>query len=144
VTAEVVVDPASPLPPYEQVRAQLADLVAAGVLRDGDRLPPIRQLAADLGLAAGTVARAYRQLEAAGLVRTGRGGGTRVVAPAAPPAGLADHADAYVAAARAVGAADADLLDAVRVAARRVPRRDGDGPVPTSSSGPARSAEAAD
>ena len=46
-----------PTPPYEQLRRQLADLIGAGLLRPGDRLPPLRQLAADLGLAAGTVAR---------------------------------------------------------------------------------------
>ena len=79
-TPAVGVDTLSPVPPYEQVRAQLAELVAGGVLGPGDRLPPIRQLAADLGIAPGTVARAYRLLESAGLVRTGRGGGTRVVA----------------------------------------------------------------
>jgi GntR family transcriptional regulator len=120
VSAEITVDPAAPTPPYEQVRAQLADLVAAGLLAPGDRLPPIRQLAADLGLAVGTVARAYRLLEAAGLVRTGRGGGTRVVDGPAPDPGLAVLADTYVRAARTTGADDTTLLDAVRAAARRV------------------------
>lgn len=122
----VVVDTTSPTPPYEQVRAQLADLVAAGVLVHDARLPPIRQLAADLGIAPGTVARAYRLLEAAGLVRTGRGGGTRVVAdpPARRPSpGLAGHADAYVSAGRSGGADDAELLDAVRAAVRRAAAR---------------------
>jgi GntR family transcriptional regulator len=65
-------------PPYEQVRQQLAALVRSGALAGGRRLPPVRQLAADLGLAKGTVARAYQQLEAAGLVVTRRGAGTRV------------------------------------------------------------------
>jgi DNA-binding transcriptional regulator YhcF (GntR family) len=106
------------------VRAQLADLVAGGVLRPGDRLPPIRQLAADLGLAPGTVGRAYQLLEAAGLVRTGRGGGTRVVPGPTPDPDLAAHADAYVAAGRAAGAGDAELLDAVRAATRRAGPRE--------------------
>jgi DNA-binding transcriptional regulator YhcF (GntR family) len=104
------------------VRAQLAELIAGGVLGPGDRLPPIRQLAADLGIAPGTVARAYRLLESAGLVRTGRGGGTRVVAdPPVPPArpALAASADAYVRAGRAAGAEDRELLAAVRSALRR-------------------------
>jgi DNA-binding transcriptional regulator YhcF (GntR family) len=52
--------PGDPTPPYEQLRRQLADLIGSGVLTTGDRLPPVRQLAADLGLAAGTVARTYR------------------------------------------------------------------------------------
>jgi DNA-binding transcriptional regulator YhcF (GntR family) len=56
------------VPPYEQIRAQVATMIASGVLAPGDRLPPVRQLAADLGLATNTVARAYRELEASGLV----------------------------------------------------------------------------
>jgi len=71
----VAVDTASAEPPYEQVRRQIAEAVAAGRLVAGTRLPPVRQLAGDLGLAANTVARAYRELEQAGLVETrGRGG----------------------------------------------------------------------
>ena len=59
----VEVDPSSALPPYEQIRAQIANMAAAGVLVPGAQLPTIRQLAGDLGVAAGTVARAYRELE---------------------------------------------------------------------------------
>jgi GntR family transcriptional regulator len=61
----------SPVPPYEQLRAQIATMVASGVLAPGARLPTIRQLAGDLGLAGGTVARAYRELERDGVI-TGR------------------------------------------------------------------------
>jgi DNA-binding transcriptional regulator YhcF (GntR family) len=64
----LIVDTADPTPPYEQLRRQLAGLIRSGVLEPGGRLPPLRQLAADLGLAVGTVARAYRELESAGLV----------------------------------------------------------------------------
>ena len=67
------VDPDDPTPPYEQLRRQLADLVEAGTLVAGERLPPLRQLAGDLGLAVGTVARAYRELEAAGLLSPAAG-----------------------------------------------------------------------
>jgi GntR family transcriptional regulator len=62
----------SPVPPYEQLRAQIATMVASGVLAPGARLPTIRQLAGDLGVAGGTVSRAYRELERDGVV-TGRG-----------------------------------------------------------------------
>lgn len=72
------VDSRDPTPPYEQLRRQLAELIGAGQLAPGDRLPPLRQLAADLGLAVGTVARTYRELEAGGLVVSRRGAGTRV------------------------------------------------------------------
>ncbi len=74
-TPEIRVDADSPVPPYEQVRRQLATAVNDGVLAVGTRLPTVRQLAVDLGLAANTVARAYRELEAAGLLETrGRAG----------------------------------------------------------------------
>ena len=78
----VSVDLDSPLPPYEQIRAQITTMAASGVLPPGSRLPAIRQLAADLGLATGTVARAYRELEAAGVIITrGRHGTHRRPSP---------------------------------------------------------------
>lgn len=64
----LVVDPGSHVPPYEQVRAQVEALVRSGELPVGSRLPTVRRLAGDLGLAVNTVARAYRELEQAGLV----------------------------------------------------------------------------
>jgi GntR family transcriptional regulator len=68
VSAPLRVDLASPVPPFEQIRAGIAVLVHEGVLARGARLPTVRSLAADLGVAAGTVARAYRELEAAGVI----------------------------------------------------------------------------
>ena len=79
------VDPASAVPPYEQVRQGVTALVLGGALQPGARLPSIRQLADDLGLAGGTVARAYRELEADGIVTTRGRHGTVV-------AGASDHA----------------------------------------------------
>lgn len=73
----VRVDTTSQVPPFEQIRAQLAALIVTGRLTEGERLPTVRQLASDLGLAPGTVARAYRELETAELIRTRRGAGTR-------------------------------------------------------------------
>ncbi|WP_267244819.1 GntR family transcriptional regulator [Streptomyces sp. PR69] len=105
------------IPPYEQVRAQLAELIATGALRQGDRLPSVRQLASDLGLANNTVVRAYRELETAGLVRTRRGSGTRVIAPsdaAAAKARLAEHARSYALAVRRLHATDEEALAAIR------------------------------
>ena len=64
------VDSRSPVPPYEQLRQHVTALVLGGGLAPGDRLPSIRQLANDLGLAGGTVARAYRELESDGVVTT--------------------------------------------------------------------------
>ncbi|MBA2497097.1 MAG: GntR family transcriptional regulator, partial [Acidimicrobiia bacterium] len=64
----VEVDGRSPVPPFEQLRGQLAGAIGAGRLPPGERLPTLRQLAADLGLAPNTVGRAYRELELAGLI----------------------------------------------------------------------------
>lgn len=80
----VHIDQQSAVPPYEQLRAQVAASIVAGRLPQGHQLPPIRQLAKDLELAPGTVARAYRALEADGLVHSSGRRGTRVTpAPAA-------------------------------------------------------------
>lgn len=71
----IVIDPASATPPFEQLRARLVAAVSTGELMPGDRLPTVRRLAEDLGVAPGTVARAYRELEAAAVIETrGRNG----------------------------------------------------------------------
>ncbi|MFI7420516.1 GntR family transcriptional regulator [Nonomuraea sp. NPDC049684] len=71
----IVIDAGSPVPPFEQLRAQLARQIQNRTLAVGARLPTIRHLAADLGLAVNTVGRAYRELEEAGLIETrGRAG----------------------------------------------------------------------
>lgn len=71
----IVIDPDSHIPPFEQLRAGFLEAVTTGELAPGARLPTVRRLAEDLGLAPGTVARAYRELEASGIVEThGRNG----------------------------------------------------------------------
>jgi DNA-binding transcriptional regulator YhcF (GntR family) len=71
----IVIDADSPVPPYEQLRTQFARQIQDRTLAVGTRLPTIRHLAADLGLAVNTVARAYRELEEAGMIETrGRAG----------------------------------------------------------------------
>ena len=79
----VTVDPNAATPPYEQIRTQIARMVGGAVLAPGTRLPTIQQLANDLALAPGTVARAYKELERDGLVVSKRRAGTTVAA--APP-----------------------------------------------------------
>lgn len=71
----LIVDQTDSEPPYGQIRAQISAQVEAGELAAGDRLPTVRRLAGDLGLAPNTVARAYRELEQDGILETrGRGG----------------------------------------------------------------------
>jgi DNA-binding transcriptional regulator YhcF (GntR family) len=119
VTLTLGVEPADPTPPYEQLRRQLATLIVTGALADGERLPPVRQLAADLGLATGTVARTYRELEAEGLVSTRRAAGTRVVRPNSatlPPDGAAERVAVFVRAELARGTTAVQLRAAVESA----------------------------
>ena len=82
---DITVDVKSPTPPYEQIRSQIAAYVHGGVLEAGARLPTMRALAADLGVATGTVARAYGELEAEGLIASRRRTGTVVTGPGRPP-----------------------------------------------------------
>jgi DNA-binding transcriptional regulator YhcF (GntR family) len=101
---DITIDTASPVPPYEQVRLRIAQLAADGELAAGTRLPPVRQLAAQLGLAVNTVARSYRELEAAGLVETrGRAGTVVTAAAAGIPAAARQAAERYVQRAKALG-----------------------------------------
>ena len=71
----ISIDPHSPTPPYEQLRVQFINEVQSGALAAGTRIPTVRKLAEDLGLAPNTVARAYRELEGDGFIETrGRNG----------------------------------------------------------------------
>ncbi|MSR97540.1 GntR family transcriptional regulator [Arthrobacter sp. BL-252-APC-1A] len=76
----VRIDTASSVPPFEQIRLQILDAANDGSLPVGTRLPPVRTLAAQLGLAVNTVARAYRELEHAEVVTTRSRAGTVVAA----------------------------------------------------------------
>jgi DNA-binding transcriptional regulator YhcF (GntR family) len=71
----LTLDPASAVPTFLQLRAQLIDLVRSGDLKPGTRIPTVRALAEELGIAPNTVAKAYRQLEEDGILQTrGRNG----------------------------------------------------------------------
>ncbi len=116
---DLVVDPASHEAPFEQVRGQVEALIRSGRLVPGDRLPTVRALATDLGLAANTVARAYKELEAAGLVETRSRAGTVVASGEhAAAAALGVLAARYVAAARGAGITDAAAVEIVLRAQR--------------------------
>ncbi len=77
----LTLDPSSSTPPYEQLRDQLIDQIDNGKLVPGTKLPAVRRLATDLGLAPNTVARTYRELEARGHVHTRGRNGTIVATP---------------------------------------------------------------
>ena len=70
------VNPSSGVPLYLQIESQVKQALAAGALRPGEALPSVRRLAVELGINPNTVARAYQNLEQAGVIRTVPGGGT--------------------------------------------------------------------
>lgn len=115
----LVVDPSRALPVYEQVREQVRRMVASGTLLPGARLPTIRQLATDLGLAKGTIAKAYELLEADAVIHMNGRNGSFVLAitPASHPelaVGLAEAAEVLVVTAKQLGADEQAVLEAVR------------------------------
>ncbi|MDO5628984.1 MAG: GntR family transcriptional regulator [Mobilicoccus sp.] len=120
MSISVTIDPDDPTPPYEQLRRQLGEYIASGELAPGTRLSPVRRLAEALGLANGTVARAYRELEAGGLVATRRGGGTTVLdqGDVSSADRLADLSTRFVADARRLDVSDDAIQDALDKALR--------------------------
>lgn len=113
----ITLDTASPIPPFEQVRSQLADLIRSGQLAGGHRLPSIRQLAGDLRIAPGTVVRAYNALETDGLIEMSKATGTRVREGLPLDNDLQQAAAQFITAARSRGdIALSDVLGAVRAA----------------------------
>jgi DNA-binding transcriptional regulator YhcF (GntR family) len=120
------IDAGSPVPPYEQVRVQLAAQIIDRELAVGTRLPTVRRLAADLGLAVNTVARSYRELEEAGLVETRGRAGTFVSARGERGRARAQEAaQRYAAAVRALGLTPEEAL---RIAEAALGVRSGGGP----------------
>lgn len=115
----ISIDADSPVPPFEQVRTTLAQQMADRTLPVGTRLPTVRALAAELGIAVNTVARAYRELEAAGLVETRGRAGTFVSAAGDQRLSLAqDAASTYAESVRALGIGRAEALEIVAAALR--------------------------
>lgn len=129
--ALLAVDAADPMPIYAQLERSIRSAIATGVLRPGDQLPTVRQLAVDLAVNANTVARVYAELERAGVLETRRGVGTFIGAtdPAAVRHGDRDQrlralVDRLLAEAAALGFPAPEVLD--HLAARFHGREDSD------------------
>ncbi|KKB98313.1 GntR family transcriptional regulator [Mycolicibacter arupensis] len=103
-------DAPSDAPLFEQIRSALIEAVRTGSLPAGTRLPTVRDLAGQLGLAVNTVARAYRELEAGGVVETRGRFGTFVASADPAEATMTQAASAFVAAARSVGLSKPEAL----------------------------------
>jgi DNA-binding transcriptional regulator YhcF (GntR family) len=110
---------ASGVPPYEQVRTQIAEQARGGTLPVGYKLPTVRGLAQELGLAANTVAKAYRALEADGVIETrGRHGTFVAAAGDAAAREVSAAAQAFAERARRLGLSEEGALAAARDALR--------------------------
>jgi GntR family transcriptional regulator len=119
------------VPIYVQIVTQVKQMVASGRLVPGDELPTIRALAEQILVNPNTVARAYRELETAGVVATRRGSGTVIASEGSPLARkerskiLAGRADALVAEARHLGFSIEELIEIVRRRDAAMPQPDG-------------------
>jgi DNA-binding transcriptional regulator YhcF (GntR family) len=114
------IDQNSALPPYEQLRRRIVELVQAGELAAGTKLPTVRALAEQLGLAANTVARSYRELEAEGIIETmGRNGSVVRSSGNAIHRELQQAAVAYAERARRLGVDPDDAMRLVSAALSR-------------------------
>lgn len=110
-------DSSSPVPPFEQVRAGLAARITDRTLAVGTKLPTVRRLASDLGIAPNTVARAYRELEEAGLIETRGRAGSFVGAAGDQSRRRAQRAAAeYAGLSRKLGLSGSEALEIVRAA----------------------------
>jgi DNA-binding transcriptional regulator YhcF (GntR family) len=107
------IDASADDPPYEQIRSQIAAQVASGEVPPGTKLPTVRALAATLGIAPNTVARAYRELEYSGVVST-RGRNGTVVNGDGSDRAAKEAAVTYADTVRALGLRQDEALELVR------------------------------
>ncbi|MDB5312430.1 MAG: ytrA [Gemmataceae bacterium] len=117
---DIHISPHDGVPIYLQIVNQVKYLVAAGRLAPGEELPAIRVLADRLVVNPNTVARAYRELEVAGVVEKRRTAGTYVSAAGSPLARrerlkiLTERIDALLAEARQLGIRTDAVVDLLR------------------------------
>lgn len=113
-------DPESRMPPFEQIKQSILAAVNSGQVAVGTRLPAVRALAAHLGIATNTVARAYRELEQAGAVETRGRAGTVITAGGDDARRrVASAADEFAAVVRSAGLLESEAVAIARAALRR-------------------------
>jgi DNA-binding transcriptional regulator YhcF (GntR family) len=112
----VRVDPQAAKPLFDQLRTQIIDGIRDGRLSPGTRLPTVRELAGKMSLAVNTVARAYRELESAGVLETRGRFGTFVARVDPADTAMATAAHTYASAARALGIDKAEAMRYVETA----------------------------
>lgn len=110
VAFDIRIDKESDVPPYSQIRRAVITARFEGTLQAGDRLPPMRGLAQELGLAVNTVAKAYKELEAAGAIETHGRAGSFITAIDGTSHKIHDLTSKYIANMRKLGVEDASIL----------------------------------
>jgi DNA-binding transcriptional regulator YhcF (GntR family) len=106
----VRIDQHASQPLFDQLRLQIIEAIRVGRLPAGTRMPTVRDLAAGLGMAVNTVARAYRELEAAGVLETRGRSGTFVAAADPADAAMVAAARAFAETAQSLGVSKPDAL----------------------------------
>ncbi|EOM77595.1 GntR family transcriptional regulator [Rhodococcus rhodnii] len=113
----IAIDPNSTVPPFDQLRLQIIAHVRSGDLIAGTKIPTVRALAAEIGLAPNTVAKAYRELSESGVIETKGKRGTFIASAGDTTATRAQQrATEYVGGLRALGIPDDAILGYVRAA----------------------------
>jgi DNA-binding transcriptional regulator YhcF (GntR family) len=118
MSLKITIDPDAATAPYEQLRGQIAEEARAGLLPVNYKLPTVRGLAEQLGLAVNTVAKAYRALEEDGVIETRGRHGTYIAAGDAHAREVAAAAGAFADRARRLGLDRQAALTAVEEALR--------------------------
>jgi DNA-binding transcriptional regulator YhcF (GntR family) len=107
------IDPGDPRPLYEQIELQVRAAIGDGQLVAGERLPPARELAEDIGVNVHTVLRAYGSLRDAGLLELRPRRGAVVAAASPPRQQLAAMARGLIDQAREHGLSSAEIVDLI-------------------------------
>ena len=107
------IDHGDPRPLYEQIELQVRAAIGDGELPPGERLPPARELAEDIGVNVHTVLRAYGSLRDAGLIELRPRRGAVVSAMSPPRQQLAAMARGLVDQAREYGLSPAEIVDLI-------------------------------
>lgn len=107
-------------PIYSQITDGFRQQILAGVLQEGDKLPSVRDLAAQLAINPNTIQRAYRELENEGWIATVPGKGCFVCQPPATDGRQWQEFDKQVAALLAAGVTPEELIRRIRVNADQI------------------------
>ncbi|ANS26655.1 DNA-binding transcriptional regulator YhcF (GntR family) [Rhodococcus percolatus] len=116
---DIDIDPDSSTAPFDQLRLQIIEQVRSGQLIAGTKIPTVRALAVEVGLAPNTVAKAYRELGEQGVIETRGKQGTFIASGGDPIRARAEKAaTGYVQELRKLGVSDEEILGFVQSALR--------------------------